>query len=190
MSDSFDYSQFEDEPESVGDDAIARLVAMVREQVRQEARVASLEEDLKKAKEQVRILSEVRLPELMASLEMKNFVLNDGTEIEIDNKLRCHLAEKNKEEGFKFLDETGNGNVIKRQFIIEFGKDEEKWARKFAADLKRRKQPLNTKLKRTVHTATLTSLIKSMLEEGVKVPMDVFGVHDQKFSRVKVSAQD
>ena len=78
--------------------------------------------------------------------------------------------------------------LIKRLFSIEFGREEEKWADKFERDCKQRKKQLHLKRKKFVHPQTLQAFIRGQLEEGVAVPLDIFGVFRQRF--VKVALPD
>ena len=181
-----DYSEYTDDM-PLGDNALAALNSLARDHVRMEARVAALDEELKKAKEQLRLLSEVQIPEQLKELNLTTVTTGDGIKLELSNAVRANIKKEHEADAFKYLNETGNGNLIKRSFTIEFGKDEESWAKKFQADLNKRKKPLNVKLKRAVHPGTLTAFIKGELEKGVNIPMETFGVFNQTFTKVTVN---
>lgn len=182
MTETYDYSEFKDGP---GDNVLAQLSAMAMEQKQAEAEVARLEEELKKAQAKLKDLSEHKIPELMDAAEVKEFTTKDGIKIKIVEKIRGSIPEANAPKAFAWLEEHGHDNLIKREFKIEFGKNEEAWARKFEADLKKRKRPLKVRLKRAVHPSTLASFINEQLENGVDFPMDTFGVYRQRFSKIE-----
>lgn len=181
-----DYSEFEDAPEDLGENAMARLAGLAKDQLSAEALVASLEERLADAKEALNQIEERDLPKLMEALNLTKFTTSNGLEIQIGEKIRGSIPKGNEEPAFAWLNDNGHGNIIKRMFAIEFGKDDEKWANKFEGDLKKRKKPLNVKRKKSVHTSTLQSFIKGQLEEGVPIPLDIFGAFRQKFTKVRV----
>ncbi len=86
------------------------------------------------------------------------------------------------------VEDNKNGKLIKRTFAIEFGKGDEKWADKFERDCAQRVKPLNIKRKKGVHSGTLQAFIKKALEEGVDIPLDVFGAYRQRFAKIKMKA--
>lgn len=184
-----DYSDFKSTPSTIGDNLMAQLTSTASDQAHAEARVARLEEELAEAKEHLRQLSENIMPELMEQAGMEEFSTKDGLSIKISEKIRGSIPKGNEAPAFRWLDENGHGNLIKRQFMIDFGKDQEKLVRKFEADLKRRKTPLNVSTKMSVHPSTLQSFIKDQLEAGVQIPLDTFGAYRQRFSKIEVKTR-
>lgn len=181
----YDYSEYTDSGPKVGDNVIARLTGLATDQAHAEARVARLEQELKEAKESLRHISENQIPTLMEELELEEYKTN-GLHIKLASVIRGSIPKANEAEAFQWLEDNNHANLIKRQFTIEFGKDEEKWANKFERDLRQRKKQLNCKRQKSVHAQTLQSFVRQQLEEGVAIPMDVFGVFRQNFSKVKV----
>ena len=93
----------------------------------------------------------------------------------------------NEVKAFAWLEENDQARLVKRQFTVEFGKDEERWADKFQRDCAQRKKPLHMKRKKAVHPQSLQAFVKEQLNEGVAIPMDLFGVMRQRFSKVEVA---
>ena len=188
MSDAaFNIADYVDENPDVSEDAMARLSKLAQDQLDAIALVESLEQQLKDAKASLRAISEHRLPDLMDELELEEFKTKNGTEIKVGEAIRGSIPEDNKEKAFAYLEETNNGKIIKNQFVIEFGKGDEAWAKKFQRDLNRRKKKLNTKVKKSVHPQTLYGFVREQLEAGVDFPMDLFGVFRQRFAKVKIT---
>jgi len=184
----YDYSDFEkkEDPVPAGANVLARIGGVARDQLHAEARVAQLTADLKEAKETVRHLSENIMPELLDEAGQSEDIVVEGMRIKIATAIRGSIPAGNEAKAFGWLEEHGHGNLIKRQFTIDFGKDDDKWADKFERDMAQRKKALNSKRKKTVHPQTLVSFIKGQLEEGTNIPMDTFGVHRQRFTKVTV----
>lgn len=179
-----DYSEFQDTP-GPGDNIMAQLGGLAKEQLDAEAEVARLEEELRKAQEKVKDISEHRLPTLMEEAKMESFVTSDGLKITLREIIRASIPEAGSEKAFDWLEDNGQGAMIKRQFVIEFGKSEDKWADKFERDLKARKRQLNVKRKKSVHSSTLSAFIREQLEEGVPIDMRMFGAFRQRHSKVE-----
>lgn len=181
------YDEFRDVAMVVGDNMMARISGLAGDQAHAEARVLSLSEELKEAKEIVRHISENQMPELMEEAGMEEFTTSDGlVRIQIKGVIRGSIPKATEEVAFKWLEEHGDGELIKRQFTIDFGKGDDKWADKFERDLRQRKRPLNVRRKKAVHPQTLVAFVRERLEQGIPIPMNVFGVHRQRFSKVTV----
>lgn len=151
-----------------------------------EDKLSQAEEEVGRLKDRVRQISQEELPDLMDEAEQTEVTTSSGDKIRMSVQVRANLS-KAKAEALGWLEENGHGDLIKRQFVISFDRDDEDWARQFSRDLAKRKKPLNTKVERTVHPSTLTSFVKGLLEEGVAFPQETFGVFRQRFAEVKRS---
>lgn len=182
-----DYGEYEDEPATeVGDNILARLGGLARDQVHAEARVERLTEEMKQAKEALRHISEHQIPTLMEEAGQAEDITVDGVRIRLKTAIRGSIPKATENTAFAWLEKHGHERLIKRQFTIDFGKEEDKWADKFERDCSRRKKQLTMKRKKTVAPQTLQAFVRTQLEEGVAIPMDVFGVHRQRFTKVEV----
>lgn len=190
VTEVYDYSAFKDDEIPVGANLLARISGLAADQLQAEARVLQLTEDLKQAVEHLRHIAENQMPQLMEEAGgMDHFSTREGLEVKIKTAIRGSIPKANETEAFEWLEDNDHAELIKRNFIIDFGKAEEKWADKFERDLAQRKKPLNVKRKRTVNANTLKAFVKTALEDGVPIPMDVFGVFRQNFATVKLKEQ-
>lgn len=176
-----DYSEFKDGP---GDNVLARISGLALDQKEAEAEVARCEEALKKAQEKLRDIAEHQLPALMDEAEVKECTTKDGIKVKIVEKIRGSIPAATAEKAFAWLEEHNHGKLIKREFKIEFSKGDEAWAKKFEADLRKRKKPLKFDIKRGVHPSTLASFVTEQLQEGVDIPLDTFGVFRQRSAKI------
>ncbi len=180
----FDYGDYKEA--ASGSNVLTQLAAMAHEQKQAEADVARLEDELKAAKEKLKFISESKIPNFMEANEMRDYTTKDGLSVEINELIRGSIPKATEAKAFAWLEENNSGHLIKRQFIIEFGKDEEAWAKKFMADLAKRKRQLNHPVKRAVPPQTLQAVVREALGNGVAIPMEVFGVHRQRVAKVTV----
>jgi hypothetical protein len=156
--------------------AVTRLNELAKLQAKYEAEVNDAMKDLAAA--------QARLKE--TSTETKT---EDGIKVEIKETLRASIAQGDMEQqakAFKWLEDQGHGHLIKQEFNILFGKSEEKWAKQFEGQLKRRKKPLNAKRKKSVHHGTLAAFLTEQLKKGVEVPLPLFNGFLQTFAKVFV----
>ncbi len=182
-----DYSEYLDD-EPVGENLMARIEGLAQDQLSADTRVANLDDQLTEAKAVLRRICEVSLPLLLeeAGLHLSTITTPSGITVKVSEAIRGSIPKGKEEPAFKWLEENNNGKLIKRTFAIEFGKEEEKWADKFERDCAQRKKPLNIKRKKGVHPQTLQSFVRQQLDAGKHIPMDVFGVYRQRFTKVSV----
>ncbi len=191
MSYMIDYDDIlsEDTPEEK-DNALTQIKETAEQQEVAEKKVAEAENDLKLAKKELVRISEKVFPELLNDLEMTEDITVAGIRVQLIEKLRGNISVANKVEAFKWLNDSGHGHIIRRQIIIEFAKDEEKWAEKFMRDCRQRKKQLNMTVKRNVHHTTLKSWCQEMLEKGKDLPLELLGVFLQTFTKVSRAEEE
>jgi hypothetical protein len=179
-----DYSEFKEETSQVGGNLMGALVSLADQQEAAQEEVERLEALLDEAKKNLQRISEHEIPKLMDGIEGK-LNLPDGRVITIAEKIRASITSEKKPIAMKWLDDNDHGGLIKRRFIIEFGRDQEKWAKEFEAQLAKSKTPLNVKQERNVHWQTLDAFVREQLENGAELPLDLFGVFRQRFAKIK-----
>lgn len=180
-----DYSAYEAAP---GSDLLQQLSNLAENQRQIENDIQSHTEKLEKLKKDLQDVSERKIPELMDKVEMKEFVTSKGLKICIEEHLRANIPKPRMGEAVKWLDDNGHEKLVKRKFVINFQKEDEAWANKFAADLRKRKKPVDCQEEKSIHHRTLSAFVKEQLEAGVDVPLDVFGVFRQRVSTVEVKS--
>lgn len=182
--DNYNYDE-EDKIES-GDNSLGAIRALAQEQKEAEAEVARCETALQKAKDNLRTISEQKLPELMDELGIPEFKTADGLKVTIKETIRASMgrSEDEKERALNWLDEHGHGALIKRTIEVPFarGKDEE--ARKLRDNL--RGEGLRATFQRKVESSTLRSFVSEQLESGEDIPLDIFKVVRDRKSKVDI----
>ena len=181
---------FDSKPEGVKDNALAQIKATAEQQEQAELDVEIATDQLNMLKKELVRIAEKIFPELLNALEMTEDITVGGLRVQLAEKLRGSIPVMHRDEAFKWLDKEGHGHIIKRQIVIEFNKDEEKWAAKFMRDCKQRKKQLNLIIKRTVHPQTLQAWSREMLGDGEDFPMELFGIFLQTFTKVSRPKQE
>lgn len=169
-----------------GEDALAELSRLADEQARAELEVEQAQEALKAAQRRHRELAEHMIPDLMDALGMERFTTRSGITIDISEQLRCSVPKARATEAARWVEEHGGASLVRREFSILFGRDDEKWAQKFERDLRQRKRQLDVRRSDTVHSSTLKKFLRGCLESGVDVPLELFGAYHQRVAKVTV----
>lgn len=178
----YDYGDYKEAP---SENILAKISRLALEQMKAEAEVAKAEEVLKEKQKALQQIAEFDLPALMKQAEQEKITTIDGLTVEVKEVLRGSIPEANRPKAFAWLEEHEHANLIKRQFIIDFNKDEEKAVKKFEQDLAKRKNPLRVETKKAVNPATLQAFCRQQLEAGADLPLDLFGIYRQNFAKVK-----
>jgi len=179
-----DYSEFQDAPKP-GDNILAQISATALDQQKAEVEVAVAEDVLATAKAALKAINEGSLPELMEAARQENLKTLDGLTVKLEEKIYASIPKKASLVAFKWLEDNKHGDVIKRQLVIEFTKEQDALAKTIEKELKDRSEPLSVKQNKSVHASTLASLIRELLGEGVPVPMDILGAYRRKVTKVK-----
>ncbi|MBB76547.1 MAG: hypothetical protein CMJ75_18740 [Planctomycetaceae bacterium] len=183
MSETYDYGT--DAAEQTSDVTLEDLQGLAKNFLEARALVAKKEEELKEAQAQERNLAEHQIPEAMEALGLSEFKTKTGFLFKLEEKIRASIPKKFSAQAFSWLEENGFGGLVKRKFVIAFGKDDEAWANRFAGDLKRRKRPLDAKQEKAVHPQSLAKFVREQLEEGESIPLELFGVYRQNVVKVE-----
>lgn len=179
----YDYSSHIEEDRD-SSNSLAALRSLAEQQREAELAVAVAEAVLAEAKENLRVISEQKLPELMEELGIPYFKTSDGLEIQIKETVHVSMGKtpQEKEAALDWLEENGHGHLIKRTVEVPFGKGQDAKAEELASELQR--EGLRASFARKVEPMTLKAFVTERLEAGEEVPLDKFKVHRPKTSRV------
>jgi Arc/MetJ-type ribon-helix-helix transcriptional regulator len=172
------------ETAGIGHNRVVALQELANRQQASEKRVAELEEALDEEKKKLRQISEIEIPNFMDGMNGST-ELPDGRKVTISDAVRASLPKDRADEGAKWLAEHNSGSIVKQKFVIEFNKNQEDKAKAFEEFLNSNpKCPVYTR-ENSVHHSTLTSWARKKLESGEQIPMELFGVHVSKKTKIK-----
>ena len=121
-------SGFEDvaqELSSVDEEGLSRVSKLANIQLRLERRVAELDAELKQAKRDLQEISGDQLPAAMLEYGIREFKLEDGSQITVKNFYSASIPKDRQEESFTWLVENGFGDLIKNQVRVSFERGQE-----------------------------------------------------------------
>lgn len=164
---------------------ITELSKLAEAQHKAELKIETLENGLKLAKEELAEIAEKILPEKMDSLGVSTFETSSGVKIRIKEKIRASLAVENRLRGHEWLEQHGCGGMIKSMVVVPFGRDEIAIAHELVEKLKQQHGRL-ANLERKIEPMTLLAFVREQLAQGKDIPLDIFSVHRQRISEVKI----
>ena len=174
---SIDYE--EDIAVVVTADDLKNISNLAHDVIEGEKTVDKIEDELKAAKAKLRAVQEGTLPEAMKAVGMTSFKTTDGHSIEVKETLYASIAKKNMEEAIAWLVDNELSALVKSDVTIPFDKGEQEKMQQFLEFLEEH-QVQNRIVTETVNTMSVKAAIKELLEDGVEVPLELFGAY---FSR-------
>lgn len=139
-----------------------------------EDKLAKQEEELKKTKKDVEVLSGDVIPTMMTEMNISKFSLEDGAGVEVKPVYGASIPKAKEEEAFNWLRNNGLGDVIKNMITVSFGRNEDNKAADFAVLAQGQGFQPTQKLK--VEPMTLKALVRERTEKGLEMPTDLFNV--------------
>lgn len=166
------------------DEDLKKVATLARTQRNQEQEVATLEAQLKESKKNLRKTCEDMLPTLLNELGLSAITLSDGTVVTIDEKLYATIAQKNKAKAAQWMVDHGQGSLVRNDVTLTLGTGEQE-------KLSRLQSLLDStefseySLTSSMNTGSVKAVIKELQEQGVDVPLQLFGAHYLRKSIIK-----
>ena len=167
----------------VDDKELDSLSSLCKEMLEQQEMIANLEEQLKTAKEKERKLSEERIPNKMNELGYSNIELKTGEKIQIKPFYSAKIPADRVDAAFQWLRDNGQGDLIKNNVSLTFGRSQDNEAKAIVDDL--RNKGHNVKQVEKVEPMTLKAFVREQTEKGQSIPSDLFGVYIANKTTIK-----
>jgi hypothetical protein len=178
-----DFEEAATELTNVGDKDLKAVADLVRQQLVIERRIEDLEDELKRAQQNLAKISQEILPEALAEHGLSELKMEDGSKITVSQFIQAHISKEKQEDAFDWLRENNFDDLIKNVVSLEFGKGEDDHARDVMETLTNRGYwPQN---KQSVHPSTLKAFVKEQVEKGAEIPSDLFGIFIGKKAVIK-----
>jgi hypothetical protein len=175
-----DYSDFIDAASD--STALAELAELVAQLAEAEQAMYDAEDNLRRAKQRVRQISEMQIPEVMDRVGVREFVTKTGAKISVKESIRCSVPAAKRAEAWQWLRDNGHGSLVKSTVSVSFGKEQIQDAELFRRQCE--EQGMLVKSEEKVEPATLKKFIKDSLDSGTDIPMELFGAYNQKQTKV------
>lgn len=159
------------------DQALKDIATMAAQLEEKQAEVAEAEATLKELQKEERRLAEKDLPERLLEVGMEKFTLSDGTEISVKEDMKMSLP-KNPEKraaAAQWLKDHGLDTLVKEE-VKTYDSDE---AKKALDQL-----GVAYEVEENMHTGAVKSALKELQDEGVDVPLEMFGGYEYRRAKV------
>lgn len=179
----YDYSEFADEK----DENLLSTISTAADRVMElgdliEAAQAKVKELVN---EQMDIVDRI-LPALMDRAKLEDFKTQQGVKVQVGDQIKASLPVNDLEKlaaGLAWLRQNGHEAIIKTAINTEFTCGNDASARALYDELRKRNDSM-TSMKSAVHHATLTSLVKELLDKGEDVPLTTLGAEVRRTAKV------
>lgn len=186
---------------SAGTGDLSNISKLAAERRRLEKEIEKLSEDIFSRSERIRAIDTEALPDLMLSVNMKSFKLEDGTEITVKDVVSGSIPsessiEKEKDEqkkadmerrraaAIQWLRKHKAESLIKNEVSVQFGKGEDSLAKKVITALKKMKIQ-GVRCDQTVNHQTLNAFLRDRISAGVNIPSEPFSLFTGKKAEFK-----
>ena len=139
-----------------------------------EDELTSREDQLKKLKKNIELISGEVIPTMMQEMNISTLKLADGSAVEVKPIYGASITVDKKEEAFNWLRKNGLGDLIKNEVTVSFGRNEDNKAADYAVLAQGKGYQPTQKLK--VEPMTLKALVRERIEKGLDMPTDLFNV--------------
>ena len=136
--------------------------------------IASLEETLKDKQKEYNTIMEERLPQVFLEMNLRGFVMDDGSKVEIKQVFGASITEERRAEAFQWLRDHGHDDIIKNVVSVRFGRNEDDLCDRALQVLG--KEGFHTDHAQKIEPMTLKGWVREMLQKGDEVPRELFGV--------------
>ena len=149
---------------------------LLKEQLKLEELIESLEDTLKMQKENLRKLSGETIPTAMAELGLTSTEMYDGSKVKVVEDIHVSIPKDpaKEQQCLDWLVSNGLGDIIKSKVGMSFGKGEGNKAKHLEETIK--EMGLVPEVKVSVHPSTLKATIKKWHEEGKSIPDNKFNL--------------
>src|SRR3954463_9663200 len=161
---------------------LERIAELARQLQQYESRIVATEKTLKNLQAMARRIAEEELPEAMDAAEVSEFEMKDGRRITVRTEYHAGIPKSREQEAFEWLRDNGLDGIIKQNVSIKFGKGDDAEASRILALLSQ--AGVEPESKQAIHHSTLKAFIREAVEEGINIPLDLFGAHIVRRAKV------
>lgn len=156
---------------------LSDLTKLIMELKSVESDVAKLQLELLKKEQELKQLSEVKIPEMFLSLGVSRLDLEDGSSVVIKKFYAASISEENRDLAFAWLRNNEHGDLIKHEVKTNFGKGEDEKCEEVKQLLI--DNGVNFTDKESVHPQTLKAFVKEQIESehSTEFPLKLFNVY-------------
>ena len=178
-----DSSTKNDQLDKLDDQKLDKISRLANEASSLQEDVERLEDELKNFKKAYYRVTDELLPEALEELNLEKFTLKDGSEIAVKPIYAASIPKDRREEAYDWLREHGDGDIIKNNVTVTFGKGEDQDAQAFM--LMCGDQGFTPQQMEKIEPMTLKAWLRERVEAGHPIPLDLFGAFISQRATIK-----
>jgi len=178
-----DSSANSDQIDKLDDSKLDKVSRLANEAARLQEDVDRTEEEAKHFKKALYKVTDELLPAAMEELDIEKLTLNDGSEISVKPIYAASIPKDRRDEAYDWLREHGDGDIIKNNVTITFGKGEDQDAQAFMVMCG--DQGFTPQQSEKIEPMTLKAWLREKVEAGDPVPLDLFGAFISQRASIK-----
>jgi len=178
-----DSSTKSDQLDKLDDYKLDKISRLANEASSLQEDVERLEDELKNFKKAYYRVTDELLPEALEELNLQKFTLNDGSEISVKPVYAASIPKDRRAEAYDWLREHGDGDIIKNNVTVTFGKGEDQDAQAFL--LMCGDQGLTPQQIEKIEAMTLKAWLREKVEAGLPIPLELFGAFISQRATIK-----
>lgn len=161
------------------------ISGLIQQQLAAETAVAEAEEVLKAAKERLRAIQEVALPDALEAADVEEFKTADGIKVSVKGDVSVSITEANRKAAFAWLKKNKLGSLVKQELSVSVPKDCPVKLKK-EIDKFLKSNGLTYTVGEAAHTGSVKAALKRALADGVNVPFEPFGLRQYRKATIKL----
>ena len=167
----------------VADTSLLSISELAKAALLLEKDITDLEATLTEKKEQLRNLTDERLPDALKEIGMTKFQMTDGSVIEVKPFYSASIPVDRRGEAYEWLRAHGYDDIIKNTVSVQFGRGEDDAAGDLINSI--RKQGLLPEQAEKIESQTLKAWVREMVEKGTEFPSELFGAYTGFKAKIK-----
>lgn len=177
MSVDIDFAADLPSEETAAPDLMKRLVVLAEEVKKLETDAALQMVKLAETQAKIDKRTQTLIPDIMKSLSMTEFKMEDGTKITIKSSIQCSIPKDLKDKAYQWLKDHGHGGLIKTNLSASFGREDGELVEKVLAALKSFEESEGVEIgavaEESIHTQTLTAFVREHMAQVANKEPDV-----------------
>ena len=178
-----DSSTRSDQLDNLSDSKLDKVSRLCSEAARLQEDVDRTAEENKHFKKALHKVTDELLPAALEELDLEKVVMKDGSEITIKDIYAASIPKDRKPEAFAWLREHGDGDIIKNNVTVTFGKGEDDDAQSFMNMCG--EQGFTPEQLEKIEPMTLKAWLRERVEAGDAIPLDLFGAYISQRANIK-----
>jgi len=162
---------------------LATAIRLAKAQYDLELEVAAAEAHLTAKKNQLRVVSEMDLPNAMIDAGMRVVVLDNGAKVELKETVVGYVKKEDEETFYEWMEENNFDAIIKRIVSVSFGKGQGETADRLREQILTIFPDVDLADQRNIHHSTFAAWVREQHEAGTLLP-DVLKVTELRKTKV------